>query len=105
MGGMVFNVINRLTLYTTIDVHTCPAHPTSCDSLFYADAIAWMFSMNEIWTEKYRPRSLDDVIGQKDVTQRLKGYVEAKNMSHLMFAGSPGTGKCHAVIPLPCTYR
>lgn len=100
MGGMVFNVINRLTLYTTIDVHTCPAHPTSCDSLFYADAIAWMFSMNEIWTEKYRPRSLDDVIGQKDVTQRLKGYVEAKNMSHLMFAGSPGTGKTTCALAL-----
>lgn len=31
--------------------------------------------MNEIWTEKYRPATLDDVIGQKDVVERLKGYV------------------------------
>ncbi len=59
-----------------------------------------MFPMNEIWTEKYRPKSLDDVIGQKDVTKRLKGYVEAKNMSHLMFAGSPGTGKTTCSLAL-----
>ena len=56
--------------------------------------------MNEIWTEKYRPKTLDDVIGQKDVTKRLKGYVEAKNMSHLMFAGSPGTGKTTCSLAL-----
>lgn len=49
--------------------------------------------MNEIWTEKYRPRTLDEVVGQKHVTERLKAYVDAKNMSHLMFSGPPGTGK------------
>ena len=56
--------------------------------------------MNEIWTEKYRPKTLDDVIGQKDVTERLKGYVQAKNMSHLMFAGTPGTGKTTCALAL-----
>jgi len=49
--------------------------------------------MNEIWTEKYRPRTLDEVVGQKHVTERLKAYVDARNMSHLMFSGPPGTGK------------
>lgn len=56
--------------------------------------------MNEIWTEKYRPKTLDDVVGQKNITDRLKGYVEAKNMSHLMFAGSPGTGKTTCSLAL-----
>ncbi|MBR1888665.1 MAG: replication factor C small subunit [Candidatus Methanomethylophilus sp.] len=56
--------------------------------------------MNEIWTEKYRPKTLDDVVGQKTITDRLKGYVEAKNMSHLMFAGSPGTGKTTCALAL-----
>lgn len=56
--------------------------------------------MNEIWTEKYRPKTLDEVIGQKNITDRLKGYVEAKNMSHLMFAGSPGTGKTTCALAL-----
>ena len=59
--------------------------------------------MNEIWTEKYRPRTLDEVVGQKNITDRLKGYVEAKNMSHLMFAGSPGTGKTTCALALART--
>ena len=29
--------------------------------------------MNEIWTEKYRPKTLDEVVGQKSITDRLKG--------------------------------
>lgn len=56
--------------------------------------------MNEIWTEKYRPKTLDDVVGQKSIVDRLKGYVEAKNMSHLMFAGTPGTGKTTCSLAL-----
>jgi len=56
--------------------------------------------MNEIWTEKYRPKKLEDVIGQKNVTERLKGYVEARNMSHLMFSGTPGTGKTTCALAL-----
>ncbi|MCQ2070706.1 MAG: replication factor C small subunit [archaeon] len=56
--------------------------------------------MNEIWTEKYRPRMLDDVVGQKNVTARLKGYVEARNISHLMFTGTPGTGKTTCALAL-----
>lgn len=56
--------------------------------------------MNEIWTEKYRPRTLDEVIGQKNIVERLKGYVEARNMSHLMFAGTPGTGKTTCALAL-----
>ena len=56
--------------------------------------------MNEIWTEKYWPKTLDEVVGQKSITDRLKGYVEAKNMSHLMFAGSPGTGKTTCALAL-----
>ncbi len=52
-----------------------------------------MLSMNEIWTEKYRPKNLDEVVGQKHVTERLKAYVEAKNMPHLLLTGPAGTGK------------
>ncbi len=49
--------------------------------------------MNEIWTEKYRPKNLDEVIGQKHVTERLKAYVSTRNMPHLLFTGPAGTGK------------
>ena len=57
-------------------------------------------SMNEIWTEKYRPRTLDDVVGQKHVTERLKAYVESRNMPHLLFTGPAGTGKTTCSLAL-----
>ncbi len=52
-----------------------------------------MIPMNEIWTEKYRPKKLDEVIGQKHVTERLKAYVSSGNMPHLLLTGPAGTGK------------
>ncbi len=54
----------------------------------------------EIWVEKYRPRTLDEVVGQDEVIQRLKGYVERKNIPHLLFSGPPGTGKTATSIAL-----
>ena len=56
--------------------------------------------MNEIWTEKYRPRNLDDVVGQKHVTERLKSYVSSRNMPHLLFTGPAGTGKTTCSLAL-----
>uniref|UniRef100_A0A7J3ZLZ8 Replication factor C small subunit n=1 Tax=Fervidicoccus fontis TaxID=683846 RepID=A0A7J3ZLZ8_9CREN len=46
-----------------------------------------------LWTEKYRPRTLDEVVNQEEVVLRLKKFVEEKNVPHLLFAGPPGTGK------------
>ncbi|AIY90096.1 replication factor C small subunit [Geoglobus acetivorans] len=53
-----------------------------------------------IWVEKYRPKTLDEVVGQDEVIQRLKGYVHKKNIPHLLFAGPPGTGKTATSIAL-----
>lgn len=57
-------------------------------------------TMNEIWTEKYRPKTLDEVIGQKHVTPRLKSYVASRNMPHLLFTGPAGTGKTTCSLAL-----
>uniref|UniRef100_A0A7J3XZD5 Replication factor C small subunit n=1 Tax=Thermogladius calderae TaxID=1200300 RepID=A0A7J3XZD5_9CREN len=46
-----------------------------------------------LWAEKYRPRTLDEVVNQKEIVARLKKFVEERNMPHLLFAGPPGTGK------------
>lgn len=54
----------------------------------------------EIWVEKYRPRTLDDVVGQDEIVLRLKGYVEKKNIPHMLFSGPPGTGKTATAIAL-----
>jgi replication factor C small subunit len=59
-----------------------------------------MKEMREIWIEKYRPKSLKEVMGQKEITDRLLSYVRSKNLPHLMFAGSPGTGKTTCALAL-----
>ncbi len=56
--------------------------------------------MDTIWIEKYRPRTLKDVVGQERVTKRLQAYVAAKNVPHLLFAGPAGTGKTTSVLAL-----
>ena len=48
--------------------------------------------MLNIWTEKYRPNKLSDVIGEKENINRLNAYVKDRNIPHLIFAGSQGTG-------------
>jgi replication factor C small subunit len=56
--------------------------------------------MNEIWTERYRPKALSEVVGQKHVTERLEAYVKMKNMPHLLFTGPAGTGKTTCALAL-----
>ncbi len=54
----------------------------------------------ELWIEKYRPRTLDDVVDQEDVIRALKGFVKKKSMPHLLFAGPAGTGKTTTALAL-----
>ena len=54
----------------------------------------------EIWVEKYRPKTLDEIVDQEEVVKRLKNYVKQKNIPHLLFAGPPGTGKTATAIAL-----
>ncbi len=49
--------------------------------------------MSTIWTEKYRPQKFSEVKGQKFIVERVKKFVEQKNMPHLLFAGPAGCGK------------
>ncbi|NJD76991.1 MAG: replication factor C small subunit [Candidatus Methanoperedens sp.] len=52
----------------------------------------------EIWIEKYRPKKLDDIVGQDEVIKRLKSYVQSRNLPHLLFSGPPGVGKTAAAL-------
>lgn len=52
------------------------------------------------WTEKYRPRKLDEVVGQKETVSSLKAFVKARNMPNMLFAGPPGVGKTTCCLAL-----
>jgi len=53
-----------------------------------------------VWSEKYRPSKLSDVINQKHVVERLKVFVKEKNIPHMLFAGPAGTGKTTSALAL-----
>lgn len=59
-----------------------------------------MAEMELPWVEKYRPHNLSEVIGHEEITRRLKGYVEKKNLPNMMFSGPAGTGKTSSSIAL-----
>ena len=48
----------------------------------------------EIWLEKYRPQRLADILGQETITERLQSYVDRNDLSHMLFSGPAGVGKC-----------
>jgi replication factor C small subunit len=56
--------------------------------------------MHTVWVEKYRPRELSDVIGQKAIVERLSSYVRTRSMPHMLFAGPAGCGKTTCAIAL-----
>ncbi len=47
----------------------------------------------QMFSEKYRPQKLDDVINQKHVVQRVAAFVKERNIPNMLFAGPAGTGK------------
>ncbi len=56
--------------------------------------------MNEIWIEKYRPSSLDEIVGQDGTVATLKAFVKNRDIPHMIFSGPAGTGKTSAVIAI-----
>lgn len=56
--------------------------------------------MFEIWSEKYRPKSLGEVINQKHIVERLKEFVNEKNIPNMLFAGPAGCGKTASALAI-----
>lgn len=51
-----------------------------------------------MWTEKYRPQKLEDIIGQKEIIKGISSLIKGRDMPHLLFAGPAGVGKTTAAL-------
>ena len=54
----------------------------------------------EIWIEKYRPQTLDDIHGQEAIVERLQSYIAQDDVPHLLFSGPAGIGKTTAATAI-----
>lgn len=55
----------------------------------------------EIWPEKYRPTTLDEVVGQDAAIKRFKKFLgedSSGGLPHCLLAGPPGVGKTATVV-------
>ncbi|KAG8957282.1 replication factor C subunit 4 [Tulasnella sp. 408] len=49
------------------------------------------------WVEKYRPKVLDDIVGNQDTIERLKVIAKEGNCPHIIISGLPGIGKTTSI--------
>ena len=50
--------------------------------------------MKELWTEKYRPATVDDYVFRDEAQRKqVQQWVDSRAIPHLLFSGAPGTGK------------
>jgi replication factor C small subunit len=54
----------------------------------------------QVWTEKYRPERLSEIVNQSHVVERLKAWVKEGSIPNMLFAGSAGVGKTTAALCL-----
>ncbi|MCD4760061.1 replication factor C small subunit [archaeon] len=46
-----------------------------------------------MFIEKYRPKTFSEMVGQEKIVSRIKAFLKAKSLPHLMFSGPAGIGK------------
>jgi replication factor C small subunit len=54
--------------------------------------------IEEIWVEKYRPQTFNEIVSQNIAINNLKDFVKSGNMPHMIFTGPAGTGKTSTAL-------
>ncbi|HEY8140738.1 MAG TPA: replication factor C small subunit [Nitrososphaera sp.] len=48
---------------------------------------------NLMWTEKYRPKKLGEIVDQKEIIKGISNLIKTPDIPHMLFAGPAGVGK------------
>ena len=48
---------------------------------------------NLMWSEKYRPEKLSEVVDQKEIIKGISNLIKSPDIPHMLFAGPAGVGK------------
>ena len=49
--------------------------------------------VNLMWSEKYRPKKLSEVVDQKEIIKGISNLIKSPDIPHMLFAGPAGVGK------------
>ena len=49
--------------------------------------------VNLMWSEKYRPKKLGQVVDQKEIIKGISNLIKSPDIPHMLFAGPAGVGK------------
>ena len=52
------------------------------------------------WIEKYRPKNIDEIMSHTQNIDTIKKLLENESLPHLLFHGSPGTGKTSMILTI-----
>jgi replication factor C subunit 3/5 len=56
------------------------------------------------WIEKYRPRSLNELISQNRIVETLQKFIKKNQLPNMLFYGSPGTGRTNEEKLVPSVH-
>jgi len=54
----------------------------------------------DLWVDKYKPKSLDEITGNTEIIERLKVISKSRNLPNMIFSGMSGTGKTSSAMCL-----
>ena len=54
----------------------------------------------QLWLEKYRPKTLSEVVGNNEIISTLKDLSRESNFPNLILSGPPGCGKTTSILAL-----